>query len=295
MSRCSSLLALFLLSACNPATEPSPEAVSLDQAAPLVREGKVASTDGVNIAYAMEGEGDVAVVLIHGWSCDRTYWREQIEPLVESYRVVTIDLAGHGDSGRDRSEWTLPAFGEDVSSVVEHLGLQRTVLVGHSMGAPVALEAARRLGDGVLGVIAVDALHDVTAKTDPDQFRSIIESYETDFGGTCDQFVRSMFLDTADPALVETTSHSMCSASPVIATALMRQFGVYDQAAVLSGVGAPVRAINSGQYPTNLEGNRSVSPDFQVDIIEGVGHFPMLVVPEELNRRLLAALAELAA
>ncbi len=294
MPRCSALLTLIvLLSGCRSTPESTTETISLEQASPLAREGKTPSSDGVQIAYSVEGEGDLAVLLIHGWSCDRTYWRTQIEPLAASYRVVTIDLAGHGDSGRDRLHWTLPAFGEDIRAVADELDIERAILVGHSMGAPAALEAAALMGDRILGVVAVDALHDVAAKADPEQFQAIIESYETDFVGTCNQFVRSMFLDTADPELVETTSQGMCGAPADIATALMSQFGDYDQAAVMAKVKTSIRAINSAAYPTNVVGNREISPNFEAEIIEGVGHFPMLVVPQELNRRLLATLADL--
>ena len=295
MPRLKALLVPLVLAACHAAPQAPEEPAAAAPAPPAVTEGKVPSADGVPIAYAAEGEGNTAVVLIHGWACDSTYWRAQIEPLLSHYRVVTLDLAGHGASGVDRAQWTLPAFGEDVRAVVEELGLERVVLVGHSMGAPAALEAARLLGGKVLGVIAVDALHDVSQKPDPEQWASLMESYENDFSGTCDRFVHSMFTETADPALVESTSTDLCTAPPELATAIMRGFGDYDQAAALAGAGVPVRAINSSVYPTAVEANRRIAPDFEVVVLEGVGHFPMLVAPERLNRHLLEILAELTA
>ena len=294
MLRRSSLLVPLLLVACQPAGE-VPEETSPAEVVEPVREGKVPSADGVPIAYAVEGEGPTAVVLLHGWSCDRTYWREQIEALLANYQVVTIDLAGHGASGVERATWTLPAFGDDVKAVVEALSLERVVLVGHSMGAAAALEAARRLGDSVLGVVAVDALHDVGTKPDPEQWQSLMESYETDFFGTCDRFVHSLFLETADSALVESTARDVCAAPAEIATAILSRFGDYDQAAAMATAGVPVRAINSAAYPTNADGNRQYAADFAVRTLDGVGHFPMLVVPEELNQHLLEILAELTA
>ncbi len=293
MTRLSLLLTPILLAACQ-APAPAPDQPAAPEPAlAAVTEGKAASPDGVPIAYSVEGEGEVAVVLIHGWSCDRTYWREQVEPLIATYTVVSLDLAGHGTSGHERAEWTLASFGADVAAVVEALDLTRVILVGHSMGAPVALEAAPLLPGKVLGVMAVDSLHDVGSRPDPEQWQGVVESYESDFGGTCNQFVRSMFLDAADPDLVESTALDMCSAPPEVATALMRVFGEYDQAAAMRAAAVPVRAINSAVYPTNLEGNREHG-DFDVRVVEGVGHFPMLVMPGELNRLLLEVLAELA-
>lgn len=286
------VLLVPVLLACQ-APEPAPEPVA-NEPLTAINEGKVESADGVPIAYSVEGEGEIAVVLIHGWSCDRTYWRAQIEPLIAAYKVVSLDLAGHGTSGVERVEWTLPAFGADVAAVVDGLGLERVILVGHSMGAPAALEAVPSLANRVLGVVAVDALHDVSSRPDPERWQELVESYQSDFNGTCDQFVHSMFLEAADSHLIESTAHDMCSASPEIATELISRVGDYDQAAALRAAQVPVRAINSAVYPTNVEGNRAVAEDFDVRVLEGVGHFPMLVVPEELNRLLLEVLAELA-
>ncbi len=293
MQRCSSLLAVLLLIACQ---APTPQGeVSIDpEPIPLpATEGRVLSSDGVPIVYSIEGEGSVAIVLIHGWACDRSYWRAQVEPLIDKFKVIRLDLAGHGSSGTERAEWTLPAFGEDVKAVSEALDLERVILVGHSMGAPVALEATQLLGDRILGVVAVDALHDVQRKQDPEQWSQLMESYEADFGGTCGQFVHSMFLETADPDLVESTVLDMCDGPADISTALMAQFADYDLVAALAATQVPVRAINSAVFPTNVEGNRTIHPDFDAVIMEGVGHFPMLVQPEELTHHLHTVITEL--
>src|SRR5262245_7744994 len=103
------------------------------------------SVDGVPIHYDVQGDGLPALVFIHGWSCDRSYWRKQMKYFAPRYTVVAIDLGGHGDSGLNRETWTTPAFGEDVVAVVETLGLTQVVLIGHSMGGAVSVEAAQRI------------------------------------------------------------------------------------------------------------------------------------------------------
>jgi pimeloyl-ACP methyl ester carboxylesterase len=107
--------------------------------------GTATSPDGTSIASQALGEGSPALVFVHGWSCDRTYWAGQLQPFSRDFRLVAVDLGGHGESGLERDAWTIPAFGEDVAAVVEKLRLDRVVLVGHSMGGDVILEAARRL------------------------------------------------------------------------------------------------------------------------------------------------------
>src|SRR5207249_632714 len=115
--------------------------------------------DGIRIVYEVQGEGrpgTPALVFIHGWSCDRSYWKGQLEPFSQRFKVVAIDLAGHGESGLGRDAWTIAAFGGDVAAVVQKLGLERVILIGHSMGGHVTAEAARRLPGRVAGLVWVD-------------------------------------------------------------------------------------------------------------------------------------------
>ena len=115
--------------------------------------GVVTSRDGIPLVFEVHGAGAPAVVLVHGWSCDRSYWNGQVRPLAARYRTVTVDLAGHGESGSGRRALTMAAFGEDVVTVVEQLGADQVVLVGHSMGGDVIVEAALGLGDRVAGLV----------------------------------------------------------------------------------------------------------------------------------------------
>src|SRR6185295_6741260 len=93
----------------------------------------VPSADGVPIRYETSGSGSPAVVFVHGWSCDRRYWDAQVRHFARKHQVVSVDLAGHGESGRERSQWSIPAFAADVKAVADALHLERMVLVGHSM------------------------------------------------------------------------------------------------------------------------------------------------------------------
>ncbi len=277
------LLALTL--ACGGATdEPAPVT---DEPAPLVAgPGSVAAPDGVSIAYTVSGEGSPALIFIHGWMCDQTFWSAQVDAFASTNTVVTVDIAGHGLSGTNREGWPLLAFGGDVQAVVEHLDLDEAVLIGHSMGGSTALEAARLMPDRVIGVVAVDSLQDADAKYDPDQLNTALASYEKDFAGTCLQFTTSMFLENADPALVERVTTDMCDASPEIAIALLREFFNYELGPALAAVNVPVRYINADMYPTNPEVNQKYNPDFSGFIVPNVGHFLMMEKPEEFNELL---------
>ena len=254
----------------------------------------VKSADGVAIEYEVRGAGPVALVFIHGWICDRTHWRHQVDAFSGGHTVVTLDLAGHGNSGKDRDDWTADRFGADVQAVVEALDLPRVILVGHSMGGQVALEAAARMPERVLGVVGADTLHNVETAVDPDQGNSLMKMYEADFAGTCANFVKYMFPEpTEDTGLSDWVRGNMCDADAEIAIAVGRQMPNFDQPAMLAAAGVPVRCINSAKTAvTDIEANLRYG-DYNAVLMEGVGHFVMLERPEEFNRLLAEAIEEL--
>lgn len=288
------LVLFFSIIACGQITE-QPSAEVEVSAEPAETSGSpIASADGLQIAYSEAGDGDVAVVLIHGWMCDQSYWDEQVPFLAEHYRVVTIDLGGHGESGMHREGWPLAAFATDVEAVVKHLDLSPVLLVGHSMGGPVALQAAALLGDRVLGVVGVDTLHNVEAKYDPEQVQPFLHALENDFPTACEAFVRDMFTADADTELIDHIASDMCSGPSEVGSSLMRQFMDTDIDAIIAATSVPVRSINADKWPTDVEVNRKHAADYDVVIVEGVGHFLMMEKPATFNPILADVLMEIA-
>jgi pimeloyl-ACP methyl ester carboxylesterase len=257
----------------------------------------VRAADGLSIAYDVRGQGKVAVVLLHCWACDRSFWKEQVESLARRYRVVTLDLGGHGASGSDRARFTVAGLGGDVQAVADALKLERVVLVGHSLGGPVALDAARRMPGRVLGIVAVDSLHDVEKPVPRETAEKLAALYEEDFPGTMSSMVRRMFPPTADPAVVDFVASRAAAAHPGPAIALLRDYPDLDLARWMEAAAVPVRAIQSGPplSPVTKMGVNRRHGDYDASFMDGVGHYPMLERPAEFNRRLEAAVSELVA
>jgi pimeloyl-ACP methyl ester carboxylesterase len=244
------------------------------------------SPDGIPIVFDVDGAGDRTLVFVHGWSCDRSYWAQQIPALAPRYRVVAIDLAGHGESGVARPSWTMPAYGGDVAAVVEQLGLTDVVLIGHSMGGDVVVEAALRLGDRVHGLVWVDVYRSLSESIGTDDVEVFLAGFRRDFVGEVQQFVRGFFLPTSDPALIERVVADMSSAPRDIALDEMRH-AIMNEGPAIAGLRtlrAPIVAINPGYRPTDEAsllrfGVRAV-------IIPDVGHMLMLEDPERFNATL---------
>ncbi len=263
-------------------------------AALLAVAATVASADGVPIRYETTGQGSPAIVFVHGWSCDRHYWDAQVGPFARDHRVVTLDLAGHGESGRERKEWSIPAFAADVRAVADALKLDRMVLVGHSMGGPVVLEAARTMPGRVDAIVPVDIFMNVSTSLTPEQRAAFSGALRSNFKATTVDFVTAMFTPHSDPALVKRIVEAMSSAPADIGVAAMEGIWAYDIPGALSQTRIPIRCINSDRRPTDVDAARRFAPQFEAEIVKGVGHFVMIEDPQTFDGLLAKAVRELA-
>jgi pimeloyl-ACP methyl ester carboxylesterase len=256
------------------------------------------SADGVPISAEVRGTGVPALVFIHGWSCDRSYWQAQVDHFASTHRVVAVDLGGHGASGLDRADWTITSFAEDVRAVVERLDLESVVLVGHSLGGPVALEAALLMPGRVVAVVGVDTFMDEMTGFTTDATAPWLEAMRSDFAGFTTESVRaSLFLPTTDSALVAAVIADMAAAPPEVAIPALESlwaWGLDRFGTAIDSLGVPLRVIQS-EWSARLdfvsERARRL-PSFGVTIVPDVSHFLMMEVPERFNRELAAAVED---
>jgi len=254
--------------------------------------------DGLEIVGEVRGRGDAALVFLHGWCGDREYWKHQVEVFAADYRVVAIDQAGHGESGKGRKAWTADGLAGDVEAVVKALGLKRVILVGHSMGGLVALLAAKRMPGTVVAVVGVDTLQNAEFKLPEEERKQILDGVEKDFKGTVRMTFAGLLPEKADAELKKWLQAKAEGQDPKMALALMRDLFGLDTRKLLKEAKVPVRCINSaGGYkfftPTVVETNKKYA-DFGAVTIDGVGHYPMLEKPDEFNRKLRDVLKEFA-
>ena len=271
-------------------------AIGLESGPDGVREGTASSPDGVPIRYRVAGQGSPAVVLIHCWLCDQHLWDAVVPVLARKHTVVTLDLAGHGGSGGAREAWTIEAFGGDAKAVVDELGLDRVILVGHSMGGLVAVETARRISTKLAGLVPVDILLDVEEEMKPEEVVAYLKPFRADFKAAAEKFIRDyMFVPSSDPVLIERVVTQVKAGQPEIAVAALEAAWKYDARAGLREIKAPITAINAEKFPTNLEGNRRYAPQFDAAIMKGVGHYLMLEAPGRFTELLLGVVNDMSA
>lgn len=259
-----------------------------------VQARSVDSADGVRIAYDVRGEGDVALVFVHCWACNRFFWRDQVDEFSSRYRVVTVDLAGHGQSGTSREHWTVQSLAQDIVAVANDLKLKKIILIGHSLGGRVCLEAAPLMKGRVLGVVLVDIMNDVSQRVTMAEAEADAAKLRQDFKGYF-RDLSPLFSVHADPAVRHWVEDQAMAANPGPMIALKLDIPNVVPAVLFAHAGVPIRAINAVpplSDRTTIEENKKYA-DYDAILIPDAGHFLQLERPKEFNRALDRWLREL--
>jgi len=238
------------------------------------------SFDGVPIAYTTAGTRGPALVFVHGWSCHGGFWREQFA-LAGDYRVIAVDLAGHGASraGTAKRTWSMAAFARDVEAVIDAAGAGDVVLVGHSMGGAVGVEAALRLGDRCRLLVGVDTFTDERfyARRPAAEIAARCATFRADFAGTMTQMVGAITAPTTSAETVRWIASEMAATPREDALAALDALLAWDVAERWPLLACPVETLNSAR----LESPEHAIPlaRLRLQLLDGVGHFPMLEDP----------------
>jgi len=185
-------------------------------------------------------------------------------------------------------------FAKDVQTVVEKEGLRRVVILGNSLGGPVALQATRLMPKRAMAVIAVDSLQSLAQKPPANWAKEQAKAFRDDFTPTMKKMVRALLHPDTDPKLYAWVEKQMLDNQPETAASIMESLGTYDFTAPLKGLLIPIRCINGDLFPTDIEANRQVYRDFDAVVLKHMGHYPMLENPELFNQTLTRVLKDLA-
>lgn len=258
----------------------------------------IRAKDGLNLVCDVRGKGPTAILFLHGWCGDRQHWKNQVDQFSSNYRIITLDQAGHGESGRDRKQWSVSALAGDVETVVKALNLKRVVLVGHSMSGPVSLMAAKRMPGQVIAVIGVETLQNAEYEMPEEVSKKVLADFAADFKGTLLEMLTGMMSENADAELRNWILTRAEAQDQKMAVALMHDLALLDLKPLFTDAKVPIRCINSGGgyqlfRPTAIAINKKYA-DFNAVIIKDVGHYVMLEKPGEFNQKLRDLLQELA-
>jgi pimeloyl-ACP methyl ester carboxylesterase len=252
-----------------------------------------ATVDGLKIHSSTTGQGARTVILVHGWTCDETTWSEQVPALAKQYRVVTLDLPGHGksDSPKD-GQFSMDLFARAVEAVRAEVNADRVVLVGHSMGTPVIIRYARLYPQHTEALVFVDGLLPAGGAAVPNM-GAIMAGPQGKKNR--EAMIRGMFSASTTPS-TQTRILDMMLAAPE-ATAVGAMNATFDATGETADIGEILKVPASGLYADHSQmGTREAMlarfPNSEYTQIPGTGHFLMLEKPDEFNRLLLVFLSK---
>lgn len=250
---------------------------------------ETALIEGRKVHYSSYGKGSKALVLIHGWTCDETFWASNVPELSKRYRVLTVDLPGHGQSD-PAPEYSMDSFSDAVSAVMTEANVKRATLVGHSMGGPILLAFARRHREQVTALVAVDAAFSDSQSAARAKARG--RSFLGPEALTArEAIVRNMFSRSTLPATREHVLRVMLAVPEEAADGAIQgmrdpEFWRQDR------IDLPFLEIAAASSAyIKLPALRSRFPRAQIKRIHGTGHFLMMEKPLVFNRILLTWLA----
>ncbi len=241
------------------------------------------SADGSRIAYGVSGQGETTLLFVHGWLCDHKTWQAQIDYFSNGYKVVWLDLAGHGESEANRRDFTISAFAQDVKSVLDKAGGEKVILVGHSMGGPIVIETAKLLGEKVTGIVAVEAFYTPLAAVPEEAKLSFIEKLKKDYPKALAGTVKSMFAQGADQDLMDSTYRGMLDNDHEMGVSSLYEcikWNSRKEPLELKRFSGKLCNINGAPAGNEKKLHESVV------LIPGAGHFVYRVKSEEFNAAL---------
>lgn len=249
---------------------------------------RFAKLGDARVHYRSFGKGEEALVFVHGWTCDWTFWRAQIPAFSKQARVLAVDLPGHGESDRppDKSAYTMEAFARGVEAAMRDAKVRRAVLVGHSMGTPVVRQFYRLFPEKTLALVFVDgSLWPFAPRAASEAF---LAPMRADYPRARAQMLEGMLRPMHSDAERERVKASMMRTPAHVAVAAME--ALLDEANFKEdAIKVPALAVlaRSPFWAADAEQRfRRLAPDLEFRLWDGVSHFLMLDKPEEFNRTL---------
>jgi non-heme chloroperoxidase len=252
---------------------------------------RTAELEGAKVHYTEYGAGENALVFVHGWACDETFWSGQAPALGAKFHVITIDLPGHGQSDKPRIAYTMDLYARAIDAVLRDAKVKAATLIGHSNGTPVIRQFYRKFPDKTRALVIVDGpLRPFGDKAMMEKFVARLKA--PNYEETAGKMIEGMTSPIQDVALREKIKTAMLRTPQYVAAA---EFDSTLDDALWNPdkISVPVLMILAKQPAWSAEYEqfvRGIVPDLDYQVWEGVSHFLMMEQPEKFNNALVAFL-----
>ena len=242
-----------------------------------------ADVDRLRLYYERAGSGEPELLFVPGWCCDHTAFQPQFDYFSQAHMVTSLDLRGCGQSDAPENGYSISELADDVAAFCAAVGVEKPVVVGHSLGGMIAVELGARQPSLPMALVLVDPGPIDPLPETVEFFRAFAEQLE---GPNGEEVRRTYVYDTdaSDKELARWIADLMCAVPLPIAAAVIRGISAWNGRDPLARCDAPVLLLRSelSATPDALR-LREIKPDLQVGITVGAGHFHQLEVPEQVN------------
>lgn len=246
------------------------------------------SFDGTKLEYTRAGSGDIAIAFIHGWCCNKDFWKYQLPYFEKNYEVISLDLAGYGNSDV-RIENSFDAWGKDVLSVIKEVNPEKYILVGHSSGGYVVLNAAMQADNKLLAIVGVDSYRgkmeyqysDSVAIASSEEVSNLSDAQYKEYINDIDRW----FVPSSDTSDISWIKREMVNCLKETAAEGIREYYRYmnRRAEDFNDLGIKIFGINKihSKFDTAFFSKPGI--DFTPYYVNNVGHFVMMDDVETFN------------
>lgn len=244
---------------------------------------KTINVNNISLAYARRGVGK-PLMLVHGFPFDHTAWDEVASLLENDFDLILPDLRGFGDSMRVQSPYSIPDMADDLAALLDHLGIGKTAVAGHSMGGYVALAFANKYPQRVSGLALVSSQASAdTPERKKGRYKTAQDVEEKGVAALAEAMTPK--LSAHEKVQASVRDLILKQNQPGVIGALRAMAEREDSAPLLASFTFPVVLIH-GDADALIPHEKSeeiaaVIPGAQITILPGAGHMPMLEFPRE--------------
>jgi pimeloyl-ACP methyl ester carboxylesterase len=237
----------------------------------------------VRLYYERAGSGEPELLFVPGWCCDHTAFQPQFDHFARTNAVTSLDLRGVGQSDQPDGGYSIPELANDVAAICAELGIEKPVIVGHSLGGMIAVDLGGRYPSLASALVLVDPGQIDPLPETVAFFRGFAEQLEGPDGEAVRlEYVQDM--GARDEQLARWIADLMCDVKQPIAAAVIRGVSEWNGRDLLARCAAPVlllcASLGDEAEAARL---REIKPDLEIGITVGAGHFHQLEVPEQVN------------
>ena len=260
---------------------------------PVLQKNAAIKVNDIDIVYDECGKADTTLLFVHGWCINKEYWEEQKKFFCDNYKVVTLDLPGFGQSGKNRTEWTFEQYASDINEFIKAQKLKNVILIGHSMSGDILLLVDTKYPNSVIGIVGIDNLKKpgvILLEEENKQVENFFAMMGSNFSATVEVYTKeNLFPKSADTSIINRVTNDIKTNDSVIAMKVLSSLLVVSQKER-----DMMQQLKHTLYLVNSDGDRTLIDSLkkyckasaEVVYVHGTGHYPMIEKPAEFNSAL---------